>query len=303
MERAEQLAGAHGAAAYDALDRFLDREALDIVAVGTPSGLHAEHATAAARRGIHVLVEKPIDVTTARADALIATARAAGVTLGVIFQDRVKPAVRDLKSRVTSGALGRLLLVRAQVPWWRPPEYYRDSTWRGTWALDGGGALINQAIHTVDLLLWLCGPVTRVFGRTATRFHQIDVEDTAVAVLEFASGAIGTLEAATCAYPGRARRLEITGSRATSILDGDRLVAVGGATDAGHMPQNAASPAVSDVTAHRDVFIDFIHACQTGAAPCCDGRDARRSLALVEAIYQSSRNGEPVNLQPEPHGD
>src|SRR5262249_35564807 len=145
------------------------------------------------------------------------------VTLGVIFQDRMKPDVRALRATVDSGALGSVSLARAQVPWWRPREYYRDSPWRGTWALDGGGALMNQAIHTVDLLLWLCGPVTRVSGRTATQFHQIEVEDTAVAWLEFKSGALGTLEASTCAYPGRPRRIEISGSNGTAALVGDHL--------------------------------------------------------------------------------
>src|SRR5262249_25012586 len=193
-------------------DRLFDDDALDMVVVGTPSGLHGEHGAAAARRGVHVLVEKPIEITVARADALVDEAHRAGATLGVVFQDRFKPDVRALKAIVDSGALGSLSLVHAQVPWWRPPEYYRDSRWRGTWALDGGGALINQAIHTVDLLLWLCGPVTRVVGKAATRFHRIEVEDTAVAILEFASGALATLEATTCAYPGRPRRIEISGS-------------------------------------------------------------------------------------------
>src|SRR5256885_6942018 len=222
LERAQALAAVAGGRAYDSLDRLLDAESLDMVVVGTPSGLHGEHGGAAARRGIHVLVEKPLEITVARVDKLIARASAAGVTLGVILQDRVKPGVRALKAAVDANALGRLSLIRAQVPWWRPPEYYRDSRWRGTWALDGGGALMNQAIHTVDLLLWLCGPVTRGAGKTVTRCHDIEVEDTAVAILEFANGAIGTLEATTCAYPGRPRRIEISGSSGTAILDGDR---------------------------------------------------------------------------------
>ena len=172
---AERLAAQYGGAAHDTLDSLLDHRPLDLVVVGSPSGLHAEHGIAAAARGIHVLVEKPIDVTTARADALIDAAARAGVTLGVIFQDRLKPDALQVKALVDGGRLGRPILATAQVKWYRTPEYYRDSRWRGTQALDGGGALMNQGVHTVDLLLWLFGPVRRVFGRTATMLHPIEV--------------------------------------------------------------------------------------------------------------------------------
>jgi UDP-N-acetyl-2-amino-2-deoxyglucuronate dehydrogenase len=294
-ERAEALARTAGAVAYDALDEFFETP-LDMVVVGTPSGLHGAHAAAAARHGIHVLVEKPLEITVARVDALIAEAARANVTLGVIFQDRVKPGVRALKAAVDGDAVGPISLVCAQVPWWRPPEYYGDSRWRGTWALDGGGALMNQAIHTVDLLLWLCGPVARVTGRTATQCHQIEVEDTAVAVLEFANGALGTLDATTCAYPGRPRRIEISGSKGTAILDGDRFDDDESRGAPAGRPQNAASPVVSDVSPHRDVFVDFIRAMTTRSAPCCAGREGRRSVQVIEAIYESSRRGGPVDV-------
>ncbi len=297
FERASRLASTSGATAYDSLDRFFEGQPLDMVAVGTPSGLHAAHGVAAAQRGIHVLVEKPIDISTARADALIAETCRAGVVLGVIFQDRMKPDIRRLHMLVHSGALGRLLLVRAQVPWWRPPESYRDSRWRGSWSLDGGGALMNQGIHTVDLLWWLCGPVARVYGRTATQFHDIEVEDTAVAILDFESGAVGTLEATTCSFPGRPRRIEITGTRGTAILDGDHLALGSDDPVPGGPPQNAASPVVTDVSAHRAIFLDFIESLKSGGSPCCNGRDARYSVGLVESIYLSSRNGMPVEVE------
>jgi UDP-N-acetyl-2-amino-2-deoxyglucuronate dehydrogenase len=303
LERAQKLADAYGAAASDTLERFFGSAPMDMVAIGTPSGLHGEHGAPAAQRGLHVLVEKPIEITTARADALIAEADRARVTLGVIFQDRLKPDVRQLKSLVDNGSLGRLILARAQVPWWRPPEYYRDSRWRGTWRLDGGGALMNQAIHTVDVLLWLCGSVTSLAARAATQLHDIEVEDTAVAMLEFTSGAIGTLEATTAAFPGRPRRIELTGTEGSAILEGDRLVAVdlrngqrmASARDAA--PQNVSSPIVSDASAHREVFADFIHAFTHGTRPSCDGREGRRSVQVIEKIYESSREGTAVTLK------
>jgi predicted dehydrogenase len=295
LERAAQLADVLGAVPYDSLDRFFERERLDAVIVGTPSGLHAEHGIAAARHGIHVLVEKPIDITIARADALIAETACAGVTLGVIFQDRLKPAMRELKAMIDEGALGRVLLVRAEVPWWRPPEYYRESRWRGTRALDGGGVLINQAIHTIDLMIWLCGSPARAFGRTATRCHAIEVEDTAGAIVEFESGAIATIQATTCARPGWPRQLAIIGSNGSAHVQGDQLVS-SAVPIATAKPENTASPVVSDASAHRDVFVDFISACQTGTTPCCAGRDGRRSLAVVDAIYQSARRGVPVDV-------
>jgi predicted dehydrogenase len=250
-----------------------------------------------------VLVEKPLEITTARADALIAGTTRAGVTLGVIFQDRLKPAVERLKTLADSGAIGRPILASARVRWYRPPSYYGESRWRGTRALDGGGALINQAIHTVDVLLWVFGPVARVFGKVATRLHDIEVEDTAVATIEFASGALGTLEAATSAYPGYARRIEITGSEGTAILEGDELVAVdvcGKPSErqpTAARPENAASPVVSDATAHQRVVEDFIAAFRNRGKPRCDGPEGRRSVELIEAIYQSSRSGKPIELK------
>ncbi|HEV3139439.1 MAG TPA: Gfo/Idh/MocA family oxidoreductase [Vicinamibacterales bacterium] len=303
--RAEQFAARHGGAAFDALEPMLARRPLDVVVIGTPSGLHAEHGIVAAEHGLHVLVEKPIDVTTARADALIETAARSGVTLGVIFQDRLKPDVQRLKALVDGGRLGTPILANARVKWYRPPAYYRDSRWRGTWALDGGGALINQGVHTVDLLLWLFGPVRRVFAKTIAALHAIEVEDTAVAVLEFANGAIGTLEAATSAYPGYSRQIELTGSNGTVRLDGDDLVAVDlkdardderpSRPQADRAPTaSAASPVVADPAAHARVFEDFIRAVAERRAPCCDGSGGRESVRLVEAMYESSRTTRPA---------
>jgi predicted dehydrogenase len=258
---------------------------------------------AAARRGLHVLVEKPIDVSLERADALIGECERAGVKLGVFFQDRAAPDVRRLKELVESGGLGRPLLASGRVRWYRPPEYYRGSRWRGTWALDGGGALMNQGVHTLDLLLWLLGDVVRVYARAVTALHEIEVEDTVVATLEFAGGAVGTLEAATSAFPGYPRRVELTGTEGTAVLEGSTLVAADLRTPRAGLVREAAagnpsatSAVVSDVSGHREILADFLKAVETGGTPICDGREGRRSVELARAVYESSRTGLPVTL-------
>src|SRR6266566_4217141 len=301
--RTSALAGRYGGTAHGELDAFLGHRPMDAVVVGSPSGLHAEHAGAAARHGLHVLVEKPLDVTTGRIDALIAECERAHVTLGVIFQDRTAPHLAWLKNLLAQGALGRAILVSAQVKWHRGPEYYAGSRWRGTWALDGGGALMNQAIHTIDLLLWLLGDVGRVYAATRTAHHPIEVEDTAVACLEFTSGAVGTLEAATSAFPGFPRRVELTGSEGSVIVEHDRVVAVQLRTphepppqDEGSGNASATSPVVSDVRGHARVLKAFVATMQRGTAPVCDGREGRRSVAMVEALYRSGRTGVPENM-------
>jgi UDP-N-acetyl-2-amino-2-deoxyglucuronate dehydrogenase len=298
-EKVSRLAREFGGTPYENLDAFLNHRPMDLVIIGSPSGLHAEHGISAARRGLHVLTEKPIDISTARADALIAAAEKANVKLGVLFQDRTKPHVRQLKSWLEQGILGKPLFVDARVKWYRPPEYYANSRWRGTFALDGGGALINQGIHTVDLLLYLLGDVVRVRARTATRLHKIEAEDTAVAFLEFASGVLGTLHVTTAAYPGYPRRVEITGTEGTVILEHDRIVAahLRNAPDllatlsdvTRDQNQSATSAAVSDFRGHQALLEDFLQAIAENRAPLCDGREGRRSLALVEKMYESAQ--------------
>ena len=296
-EKVGALCRAHGGKAYHDFDAFLAHRPMDLVAIGSPSGLHAAQGVAAAERGLHVLTEKPIDISTRRADTLIDAARRSGVKLGVMFQDRVKPGILQLREWISTGAIGRPLIADARVKWYRPPEYYSQSRWRGTLALDGGGALINQAIHTVDLLLWLLGDVTRVQARTAIALHEIEGEDTALAILEFASGAFGVLQATSAAYPGYPRRVEITGSEGTVILEQDRILAanlrnpppgfIQGVAPDGN--QSASSAVVSDCRGHQALFEDFIHAIKSDTKPICDGYDGRRSIALVEAIYSAAR--------------
>jgi UDP-N-acetyl-2-amino-2-deoxyglucuronate dehydrogenase len=272
-DRTRALAETAGAVSFDDFDAFLAHP-MDMVAIGSPSSLHAAQGIAAARRGVHVLSEKPLDVSTARIDELIAETDRAGVKLGVCFQERLVPELVALKRRIERGELGEPLFISGHVKWYRPPEYYAASRWRGTVAWDGGGALMNQGIHTVDVLLWLFGEVVGVTGRTSTRVHAIEVEDTAAALLEFASGATGTIEATTAAYPGFPRRLEVTGTKGTIVHEDP--------------PRPAA---VADAAPHRRVFEDFIDAIRANRPPACDGREGRRSVAVIEAIYRSAQSG------------
>ena len=288
------LAAEHGGQAFGRLDDLLG-VGLDLVVIGSPSGLHAEHGLAAVARGVHVLVEKPLDVTTERADVLIEAAERADVRLGVLFQDRLRPALVRLKEAVDQDVLGRPLLASARVKWHRPPEYYSASRWRGTRDLDGGAALINQGIHTVDLLLWLLGPVATVRGLTATSVHEIEGEDVALALVEFASGAVATLEATTAAWPGYPRRVEISGTEGTVTVEGDDVVAADLKTprpdllvSGGEAVSGASSPKLESAAAHRRVLENFVQAIRTGTPPVCDGREGRRSLAVVEAVYSAA---------------
>ena len=295
QEKTRQLADRYGAMAFATLEALLAHQPLDVVMIGSPSGRHADQAIAAARTARHVLVEKPLDISTARIDQLNAAVTRAGVTLGVFFQDRLKPAVVEMKRRIDAGEIGRPLLATGEVKWFRPREYYSSSRWRGTWALDGGGALMNQGIHTVDLMVYLLGPVAAVSGLTATRFHAIEVEDTATALLEFVNGAQGSIVVTTAASPGWPRRLRITGSTGSLLLDGDRLIDT--ADDSPAQPiENVASPLVSDASHHQRIVEDFVDAIRDKRAPVCDGVEARRSVEVVEAIYRSAREQRRVAL-------
>jgi UDP-N-acetyl-2-amino-2-deoxyglucuronate dehydrogenase len=312
-EKARRLAERYGGVAYDKLEQFLDHRPMDLVAIGSPSALHAEQGVAAASRGLHVLVEKPLDVTTARADALVAAADRAGVKLGVFFQDRLKPDVVKLKQMVDNGAIGRPILASGRVKWYRPPEYYGGSRWRGTFALDGGGALINQAIHTLDLLLHVWGPIVSVDARAGTQLHKIEVEDTVVATLQFENGALGVFEASTAVFPGYARRVELTGSNGTLTLEHDHLVGIDlketdalkdfdprfspAEATARDSAVNASSPTVSDATPHRRILEDFLHAILTSGTPACDGSEGRRSVVVIDAIYASAQSKGPVTIK------
>lgn len=309
-EKIGRLCHEFGGTPYENFDAFLNHRPMDLVILGSPSGLHAEQGIVAARHGLHVLAEKPIEISAARADALIAASKQSNVQLGVLFQDRTKPHIRQLKSWLVQNLLGKILFVDACVKWYRPPEYYSNSRWRGTLALDGGGALINQGIHTVDLLLWLLGDVGRVQARTATLLHKIEAEDTADAAFEFASGALGVFHATTAAYPGFPRRVEITGAEGTVILEHDRILAANLRDSpaaqtiskdlaalnelAKDENQSASSAAVSDFRGHQALIEDFLAAIQQNRPSACDGLEGRRSIALVEAIYRAAKNPDRI---------
>jgi predicted dehydrogenase len=202
---------------YEAL---LRRSDVDVVNVCTPSGAHMEYAVKAARAGKHVVIEKPLDITLARCDKIIRACKDAKVALGVIFPSRFHEASRLIKKEIESGRFGRLTLGDAYVKWWRSQQYYDEGGWKGTKKYDGGGALMNQSIHAIDLLLYFMGPVKRVTAMVKMLAHRnIEVEDTAVASLEFRNGALGMIEGATSAYPGFLKRIEISGDKGSVVLE------------------------------------------------------------------------------------
>jgi predicted dehydrogenase len=309
---AAAFAAARGCAAEPGLDQLLARPDVDVVCVCVPSGLHAEVGVRAARAGKHLVVEKPVDVTLAAADRLIEAARAAGVALTVISQHRFDPGLIELKRLLGDGALGRLVLAEASTKWYRTQAYYDSAAWRGTWAMDGG-SLMNQGIHYVDLLRWCMGPVTEVTAVCATQAHQVEVEDTALAIVRFGSGAVGTILSSTAAYPGFPQRLEITGTDGTVIVEDGRIVrrAFGKGTagdpgedanpDAGAVGAlgghgAAADPAAIEVASHAAQIADLLAAVEEGRAPAVDGQAGRDALEIVRAVYESARTGAPVGL-------
>lgn len=223
-EKAMNLANSFAAEVYFDFDEMLRNTPLDVVCVCTPSGLHADIGIAAAHYGKHVIVEKPMDISLKQADALIQACDKNGVTLSVISQHRFDPAIQELKKAVVENHLGQLNFGGSHTKWYRSQEYYDSGDWRGTWHMDGGGALINQLIHYVDLLQYIMGPVAELHAYCATRSHRrIDVEDVAVAAIKFRSGALGLLEGSTIAYPGFCARLDVYGSEGSVIIENDQL--------------------------------------------------------------------------------
>jgi predicted dehydrogenase len=267
-------------------------------------------ALAAAQAGKHVLVEKPLEITLDRCDTIIHACYDAGVALCGVFQSRFHKIGRLIHDTIRSGRLGTLTMADARVKWWRSQDYYDDGGWKGTVALDGGGALMNQSIHAIDLLRWWMGPVSEVAAFSATLGHErIEVEDTAVAALRFENGALGTIEGATSVYPGFFKRLEISGARGSVIVEEEDLVHWefdeeddGDARirqEYGHQTATgggASDPAAISFEGHRDQFASFLRALDTGRTPSPDGREARNAVEVILAIYESARTKSVVSL-------
>ena len=303
--RADEAAAELGVPCEASLEALLERPDVDAVCLCSPSGLHAEQAVAAARAAKHVLVEKPMALRLADADAMIAACRDAGVRLGVVLQRRTDPASRALHDAIRAGELGDLVMGTATVPYFRPQSYYDSAAWRGTWSLDGGGALMNQGIHLVDLLLWLMGGEAEVVGASGgAAQHEIEVEDCVVAALRFSSGARGTIVATTAAAPGFPHRVEVYGSRGGAQIEGDALVRWEGQpgessprirpqaqTPAAVAAGSGASPTGIGTLGHTLIVQDFVSAIREGRNPLVDGVEGRRSLALVLAIYEAAGLG------------
>ena len=319
-ERAAALAAKYGAAAKSLEDVLAD-PAIDIVHVCVPSGLHAEIGVRALEAGKHVIAEKPMDVSLAACDRLLAAQKASGKRLAVISQHRFDKASVDVKAALDAHLLGPMVYAEARVPWYRTQEYYDSGDWRGTWALDGGGALMNQGVHTADLMRWLCGPVETVYAQARTLAHaRVETEDVIAATVTFQSGAIGTLSASTALYPGFAVRIGVYGTDGSAIIEGDRLhtlttksgvtgggeealphalqVATGGTKAATEAAATAAAsdPAAIWGGAHEAQIADFLRCCRTGETPIVDGAEGRKAVELVLAVYESARTGQVVRL-------
>jgi UDP-N-acetyl-2-amino-2-deoxyglucuronate dehydrogenase len=307
-EKTQRIADEFESAWTLELQQFLDNPEMQAVSICAPSGIHAEIGIQSAQAGKHVLVEKPIDVTRSKAVALIEACRKVEVKLGVIFQSRFLPAVQFLKRSIDEGRLGKILATDAYVKWYRAPEYYEAASWRGTQALDGGGALINQSIHTIDLLQFLAGPVESVFGLTRRLHHAIETEDTAAAVVNFRGGAIGVIQGSTSFFPGFSRRLEIHGENGSAILDGNDITCWKLKESAGILSpledlcskdssDGASNPMNLDIAGHRRQIEDFIESIEQGRGVLVPGEEGLKALEIVLAVYQSSKEMRMVSLE------
>jgi predicted dehydrogenase len=312
-ERARQLTAERGGRPYGSLTEALAAEEIDIVVVCTPTGRHGEVAIEALAAGKHVIVEKPAEITVARTDEIIAARQRAGTLVTVISQHRFDPATETLLAAIERGELGRLTSGIAAIDWWRGQSYYDSGDWRGTWDLDGGGALMNQGVHTVDLLVAALGRPVEVFAYAGTLAHErIEVEDVAVGVVRFASGALGVLHATTAAYPGLSARLQVHGDRGSAVIDNDQL-AFFHATTRGTEPAErlmgttqTISGAVAGATAssspgqlsdaHRLQYLNFLGALDGTEKLRVDLETNRRSIGVITGVYSSAQTGKPVRL-------
>jgi UDP-N-acetyl-2-amino-2-deoxyglucuronate dehydrogenase len=305
---AEKFAAEHAMSfATDDVDLLLKQPGLDAVCITTPSALHLQPALAAVRAGKHLMIEKPLDATVEGTDHILHEAEKHGVRVGSIFQARFGDAARQVKAAVDAGRFGRMVLASCYVKWHRTAEYYTG--WKGRIAEDGGGAVINQAIHGVDLLQWFAGMPVEVFAWTTRRVHQIESEDTAVAALKFAGGALGTVEATTASWPGFSRRIEICGESGSAVMEDDDITRwefreslpedekVRGTRESGALGSGAAAPMAIKFEGHLRQIQDFIDGIRERRPFFIEGIEARKAVALVRAIYDSAASGSPVRPQ------
>ena len=302
-ERAIQAAEKYGLRVYEDYRNLLKNNDIQVVIICTHSGNHLEPTLAAAEAGKHVLVEKPLEVSLKRADQMIEACREAGVKFGCIFQNRFSPDYQRLKKAVASGALGKLNLGNAYIKWYRSPEYYHTSSWKGTLKGDGGAALINQGIHTIDLLLDIMGDAESVFGKVRTVKHNIEGEDLGLGLITFKNGALGTIEGSTAILPGYPERLEIFGDKGSVILEAGKIVSweIEGESNLPETKPEGNGSGASDPTAighalHRAQIEDFIQAIQEHREPAVTGLSGRKSLEMILSIYKSSKKGKEVKL-------
>ncbi len=306
LQRSQALAAEFGLPrTYADLDAVLADPEVEAVHLCTPPHTHLEMATRIAAAGRHLLIDKPLARTVAEGEAMVAACAQAGVRLAGLFQHRFIPQAQTLRQAVAQGRLGRIVLADCAVKWWREPAYYADSRWRARRATEGGGALINQAIHSIDLLQWFAGPVVSVSGHVATARHAIETEDVGVAVLRTADGALGVIEGSTAAWPGFPERIELHGTLGSASLDEGRrrlewhLQGEPPRVDGGdgQAQGNAADPAAISYEAHAAAFADCVAAVREGRAPAVEGSAAVAALRIVEAIYRSSaEGGRPVSI-------
>jgi predicted dehydrogenase len=303
LSRAETLVKKFGGKAYADYHDLLALPELDVVTLCVPHFLHCPITLAAAAAGKHVLCEKPMAMSLAESDKMIAACKQAGVTLGIISQGRFEPLAKKLKAAIDSKELGKLLWVSANVFWYRTDEYYKSAPWRGTWKGEGGGVLINQAIHSIDLLLWLAGAPSRVTAQVRTLNHHIEVEDCAIASLEYADGKLGVIQATTVAIPGYPERIEIYGEEGSAIyskgsgqLEWHFADAAKDRVDRVDASNGAAHPMDISATAHTAQFRDFADAVRENRTPQVSSMDGRLSIELIEAVYRSSKNHIFINL-------
>jgi predicted dehydrogenase len=306
-ETAATFAGEFACKAYSDYAEMLERERPDIACVCTPSGTRLDICRTAAQYGVNLLVEKPLDIELSRAQSIIQICEDAGVKLGCVFQLRFMPTFQRLKEAVVDGRIGMPILGNAYTICYRSQEYYDSGSWRGTLHQDGGGALMNQGIHSVDLLRWIMGDVKSVFARTANLSHDIEVEDTVTATVEFESAAMGTIQATTSVYYGISKRLEVFGTDGTAIIEdetplkwqfrepteGNQPTPADGNC---HKRMNPTSNLVEDVWAHQQQIADMIGAIREDRRPAIPGTEGYKAVELVLAIYESARTGQRVTL-------